>query len=356
MQITKPSSDTSLPVSSTSTSKNSASTDTVSSNKVDDQSTPAAQVNISEAAQKLVQKESLPRYLQPISGYVDPYASSGSVFDYLKTGDQKVLKEAYDYALDNGMSLEKVEEAAFFLGVQRNKEARVSLGTKYSFHISDKGLAFLNAKPEDRAAELDKMIQKEPDNKFLKTLERAEKGDFFGDNPILNQSLFTGAVDNHLGPFRSNTAVADRSLAMPNAPTDPESLLLNHLSGSDKSALSKAYQNAKENNLDPEEVRKAALLLAVERMNENMSKTFSDDNSTAANAVKTSSNMYQSIVDTPDKLIDLAQQVLGNDAAESFSNMVGQSRTEELFGRNSALRQALFLQPAYNLLNMMSKD
>ena len=349
MQITNPTSSSStLASSSTNTYESSASSkDKNFVTTTTNEATPAAQVHISETAQKMAEEESLPRYLKPTTGYADPNASFGNVFDYLKPSDQTTLKEAYDYALANGTSLEKVEEAAFFLGVQRNS------GTGSFFHVSDEGLAFINAKPEHRADELNKLIQNDPNNKFYKTLQRAEQGNFFGaDNPILNQSLFTDAVDNHLGPFRSNTAVADRSLAMPNAPTDPESLLLNHLSGSDKSSLSKAYQNAKENNLDPEEVRKAALLLAVERMNENMSKSFSD-NSTAANAVKASSNMYQSIVDTPDKLIDLAQQVLGDDAAESFSNMVGQSRTEELFGRNSALRQALFLQPAYNLLNMM---
>jgi hypothetical protein len=355
MQITKPSSGTSLPVNSSNTSASPISTDKVLSNKVDGKPAPAAQVYISEIAQK-AQQEDLPRYLKPVTGYVDPYAKSGSTFDYLKASDQTALREAYDYAIENGTSLEAVNEAAFYLGSQRLQERQIAGGTQYAFHVSEESIPFILAKPEKRAEELEKIATNfEPT--FLNRLQRAEAGDFFGtDNPHLNQELFIDAVDQSLGPYRSDKIPADKPLIMPNTPSDSESLLLNHLSGSDKSALSKAYQNAKENNLDPEEVRKAALLLAVERMNENMSKSFSDNNSTAANAVKASSNMYQSIVDTPDKLIDLAQKVLGDDAAESFSNMVGQSRTEELFGRNSALRQALFLQPAYNLLNMMNKD
>jgi len=351
MQVTNsPSSSSLLP----NQSKTSNTTARVSNaDKTTPQQAGVTAVQISDAARA---EEPLPRYLQPVEGYPNPHAKFGNTYDYLKTSDQKVLREAYDYAIENGTSLETVNEAAWYLAIQRHQETKEAAGTQFVFHVSDESIPFILAKPENRAEELEK-IAADFEPTFLNRLQRAEAGDFFGtDNPHLNQALFIDAVDQSLGPYRSDTVPADRPLTMPNTPSDPESLLLNHLSGSDKSALSKAYQNAKENNLDPEEVRKAALLLAVERMNENMSKTFSDNNSTAANAVKASSNMYQSIVDTPDKLIGLAQQVLGDDAAESFSNMVGQSRTEELFGRNSALRQALFLQPAYNLLNMMNKD
>lgn len=315
-------------------------------------STPAAQVQLSEAAQKPTDTRDLPRYLQPISGYVDPYASVGSVYDYLRPSDQKALKEAYDYAREHGTSQEKVEEAAFFLGVQRNKEARINAGTQYSFHVSEDAVPFLNAKPEDRAEELSKLMQNDPDNQFYRTLLRAEQGNFFGgDNPVLQQSLFTDAVDSHLGPFRSNTVAVSGAYSLPDRQNDPESLLLNHLSGADKSELSRAYQNARDNNLDPDEVRKASLLLAVQRMNENMTKTL-DDNSIAGQAVKASSGLFQSEIDTPKKLIDLAEKVLGEDAADSFRQLVGQPSSEEVFGRNSTLRQTLFLAPAYNLLNM----
>ena len=307
----------------------------------------ATEVQLSDVARE---GKDLPRYLKPVEGYADPHASFGSIYDFLRPSDQKVLKEAYDYALSNGTSLEKVEEAAFYLGGQRRKQSQIATGTHHSVYVPEQHKAFVNAKSEDRAQELEKLIQNDPDSKFLNMLQRAEQGDFFGSNPILDQALFTDAVDNQLGIYRTNAITSEPTS------TSIENQLFQHLRDSDNSELSKAYQSAKENNLDPEEVRKAALLLAVERMNENMSKSFSDNNSTAANAVKASSNMYQSIVDTPNKLIDLAQKVLGDDAAESFSNMVGQSRTEELFGRNSALRQALFLQPAYNLLNMMNKD
>ncbi len=260
---------------------------------------PASEVQISSAARN---KEQLPRYLQPAEGYPNPHARFGNTYDYLKASDQKVLREAYDYAVDNGTSLETVNEAAWYLAIQRHQETKEAAGTQFAFHVSDESIPFILAKPENRAEELEK-IAADFEPTFLNRLQRAEAGDFFGtDNPHLNQELFIDAVDQSLGPYRSDKVPADRPLTMPNAPTDPESLLLNNLSGSDKSSLSKAYQNAKENNLDPEEVRKAALLLAVERMNENMSKSFSDDNSTAANAVKASSNMYQSIVDTPDKL------------------------------------------------------
>ncbi len=284
---------------------------------------PAAQVQLSQAAQRMSDTDQLPRYLQPISGYVDPYASAGSVYDYLRSSDQKSLKEAYDYAREHGTSQEKVEEAAFFLGVQRNKEARINAGTQYSFHVSEDAVPFLNAKPEDRAEELSKLMQNDPDNQFYRTLLRAEQGNFFGgDNPVLQQSLFTDAVDSHLGPFRSNTVAVSGAYSLPDRQNDPESLLLNHLSGADKSELSRAYQNARDNNLDPDEVRKA------------------------------SSGLFQSEIDTPKKLIELAEKVLGEDAADSFRQLVGQPSTEEVFGRNSTLRQTLFLAPAYNLLNM----
>ena len=302
----------------------------------------AAEVQISNAARE---GNNLPRYLKPVEGYADPHASSGSIYDFLKPSDQKVLKEAYDYALNNGTDLKKVEEAAFYLGGLRHKQAQVATGTKHSTYVPDKYKALVSAKPEDRAQELKKLLQQDPDNKLLNRIKRADEGSFFGSNPILNQALFTDAVDDQLGPYRANATSNNQSS---NAAED---LLFRHLKDSDHSELSKAYQNARDNDLDPEEVRKAALLLAVQRMNENMTKTL-DENSSAAQAVKASSELFRNEIDTPNKLIELAEKVLGEDAADSFRQMVGQPSTEEIFGRNSTLRQALFLAPAYNLLNM----
>ena len=336
--------------SSSDTAKTSGSTAEASSSTGEARapSGPAAQLQLSHAAKS---EAPLPRYLQPVKGYPNPHAKFGNTYDYLKVSDQKILREAYDYAVENGTSLESVNEAAWYLGLQRHQEAKEAAGTQFSYHVSDESIPFILAKPEDRAEELEK-IASHLEPTFLNRLKRVEAGDFFGtDNPVLMKEIFSDAVDHSLGPYRSDTAPADRPLVLPNASTDPESLLLNHLSGADKSELSRAYQNARDNDLDPEEVRKAALLLAVQRMNENMTKTL-DENSSAAQAVKASSELFRNEIDTPNKLIELAEKVLGEDAADSFRQMVGQPSTEEIFGRNSTLRQALFLAPAYNLLNM----
>lgn len=298
------------------------------------ESTSASNVTISDAAREA---EHLPRYLQPVKGYANPHASSGSVYDFLKPSDQKILKEAYDYALHNGTSLEKVEEAAFYLGIHRNKQSRIATGTTYSTYIPEQSKAFLSAKPENRASELDKLLQEQPNNKFFQTLKRAEEGSFFGtDNPVLNHALFMDAVDDHLGIYRSGSIS-----------TDTGRKLFDHLSESDNSALSKAYQEARDSDLDPEEVKKAGFLLAIERLTESMI----DENSMREKDAQALS-LLQSKVNTPNGLIELAEQVLGKGAADSFRQMVGQPFSEEVFGQNSMLRQALFLKPAYSLLNM----
>lgn len=334
----------------------SSSTKAVNSSDTASQASPAAQVQLSDAARNMKEADQLPYYLQPLPGYVDPHASSGIVFDYLKVSDQKVLQEAYDYAVENGTDKKKVDEAAFYLASQRSREAKIAAGTKHVFHVSDKSIPFILAKPEDRAAELEK-IASDLAPTFLANLKRAEAGHFFGtDNPVLNKEIFTEAVDQSFGPYRSDKMPADRPLVMPDAPTDPESLLMNHLSGADKSELSRAYQHARDNDLDPDEVRKAALLLAVDRMNNNMAASHHEENSTAYHALKASAGLFEARIDTPNKLIELAEKVLGEDAADSFRQMVGQPAHEDMFGRNSILRQTMFLAPAYNLLNSTFKN
>lgn len=288
------------------------------------------QVTISDAARA---NEALPRYLQPTNGRPDPNASSGSVYDFLKPDDQQALKKAYNYAVDNGTSLKKVEEAAFYLGVQRHKEARVTSGTEYSQHIPDKNKAFINASPANRAQELEKLLIADPDNKFLQTVKRAEEGPFFGtENPLLNQELFTGAVDKHLGVYSSK-----------NSGGGTTSNVFDFLNESDKIEIEKAHQEANEKALSSEDVEKAAFLLAIERLNDN-----------ANSNLHGGAALFQSRVDTPTKLIELARNELGEQVAESFIKAIGQLGNRPLFGENKVLQQSLFTDPAAKLLNMKS--
>lgn len=286
------------------------------------------QVTISEAARA---NEALPRYLQPTNGRPDPNASSGSVYDFLKPDDQQALKKAYNYAVENGTSLKKVEEAAFYLGVQRHKEARVASGTEYSQHIPERNKAFINANPADRAQELEKLLIADPDNKFLQTVKRAEEGPFFGtENPILNQEPFTGAVDKHLGAYSSRSFNEGST-----------NNVFDFLNESDKVEVEKAYQEANEKALSQEDVKKAAFLLAIERLNDSVSNNRQGD-----------AGLFQSRVDTPIKLIELARNVLDEGATKTFINAVGQSVNTSFFGENKTLQQSLFIESADRLLNM----
>ena len=286
------------------------------------------QVTISEAARA---NEALPPYLQPINARPDPNASSGSVYDFLKPHDQQELKKAYNFAVENGTNLKNVEEAAFYLAVQRHKEARASSGTEYFQHIPEQNQALINAAPEDRAQELEKLLIADPDNKFLQTVKRAEQGPFFGtDNPILNQELFTSAVDKHLGAY---------SLKKVNK--DTTNSIFDFLHESDKVEVEKAYREASEKALRKEDVKKAAFLLAIERLNDSVTKNLEDD-----------VQFFQSRVDSPTKLIELARHELDERTVNNFLNVAGQPINKSFFGENKTLQQPLFIRAAARLLSM----
>jgi len=60
-----------------------------------------------------------------------PSIDNGNVFDFLSETDRLELEKAHNFALQNGTSLDDVENTAFEMSVKRRKEAMEAQGTRF---------------------------------------------------------------------------------------------------------------------------------------------------------------------------------------------------------------------------------
>lgn len=72
--------------------------------------------------------------LAPARPVPKPSANSSNVFDFLTENDRQELGFAYEFAVDNQLSLEDVELLAGLLSIDRRRETAEAAGIQYIFH------------------------------------------------------------------------------------------------------------------------------------------------------------------------------------------------------------------------------
>ncbi|SFC38658.1 hypothetical protein [Pseudoalteromonas denitrificans] len=128
--------------------------------------------------------------------------SSRSLFSFLSSSDRKEIDKAYQYAIDNGTSLEDVGLASWSLGHQRKEEAMRANGTGITMHIQDpNNIPFESPIDEDETSELMNFILKRLDESKFNVFDSNSFVDKTSFLPIAIQSY----VDSN--PIKDETEV-----------------------------------------------------------------------------------------------------------------------------------------------------
>jgi hypothetical protein len=138
---------------------------------------------------------SLAPYLISPDKEPDFFSSSGNIYDFLKIDDRIELAKAYEFSLNNNGDLDLVEEAAFYLAVDRRREGLVLNGVDYAIHTPSEnaGKYIPLNKNVEYTVETDEIS-----NQFDTLRERFESGSLFKDNSYLNQDLFLNPIKKYL--------------------------------------------------------------------------------------------------------------------------------------------------------------